>query len=197
MSHFKILGMTDAAGRCELCGTFCPRRRVAVQLVDVDGAANGDPQYWGVVCAAEARHGRRDSTLARQLRDEAEEAGAYAGPATASRRGPAGPLRRQTRRAARLAADAAAADARIIWTRTASPVPPQYQADSGIDAAAYRYRLTGRRIGPAAVFMADAADRLAVVDTTDPADAARFERAGFAPCQWGRLIDWIPATATA
>lgn len=196
MYRFKILGMTDSAGHCELCGTFCPRRRVAVQLVDVDGAANGEPQYWGVVCAAEARHGRRDSTLARQLRAEAEEAGEYAGPAAGHRRGPRPTVRRQSRREAARLADLAATDARIVWARTAAEVPPQYRTATGVDAAGYRYRLTGRR-AEAGVFMVDAADRLAVVDTSDAADVARFERHGFRPSSWGRLVEWMPTPATA
>jgi len=196
MHRFKILGMTDSAGHCELCGTFCPRRRVAVQLVDVDGAANGEPQYWGVVCAAEARHGRRDSTLARQLRAEAEEAGEYVGTAAGHRRGPRPTVRRQSRREAARTAELAAADARIVWTRTACEIPPHYATRTGFDAAGYRYRLTGRPTA-AGVFMADDADRLAVVDSSDAADVARFERHGFKPSPWGRLVEWMPNATPA
>ena len=70
MQSFRVLGIVDEPGHCELCGTLCPARRVAVELVE-----SGDVQYWGVVCAAEARSGRRSSAIARQLRDEAEAAG--------------------------------------------------------------------------------------------------------------------------
>jgi hypothetical protein len=120
--------MTDEPGYCDLCGTRCPRRRVAVELILEDGSTTGDVQLWGVVCAAEARSGRRDSAIARQLRAEAEEAGAYAGPAR-SRRRPAMPhARRQTRREAIAAAAALAAEARIVWFRTASAVPAEVAA---------------------------------------------------------------------
>lgn len=198
MHRFRTLGMTDAPGHCDLCGTFCPRRRVAIELIDADGATTGDVQLWGVVCAAEARHGRRDATLARQLRDEAEEAGTYTGPASGRRggRGPA-PRRQTARQAARLAA-LAAADERIVWIRTTSPVPAELAAAAADGrpwlAAEARYIETGRR-RDAGQHYAHADGRHAVVDATDPADVARFERHGFRPHAAGRLESWPAATA--
>lgn len=194
MHRFKVLGMTDCAGHCELCGTYCPARRVVVQIIDADGAASGEPQYWGVVCAAEARSGRRDSAIARQLRAEAEEAGAYAGPASSRRRPAMLHARRQTRREAIAAAARDFADAQKIWLRTAAPVPAEHITDTGIDAAAYRYRQTGRPTAEA-YFMADDAGRLAVVDGTDAADVQLFTRHGFTPHAHGRLSFWFPEAA--
>jgi len=184
MHRFKILGMTDEPGHCELCGTFCPRRRVAVELRYDDGSMSGDVQLWGVVCAAEARSGRRDSTIARQLQAEAEEAGDYTGPAR-SRRRPAMPhARRQTRREAIAAAAALAAEARIVWFRTSSHVPAEVlAAEAGGRpwlAAEARFinaghpPTTGRRY-------AHPDGRRAIVNSTSPTDLARFERHGFRP----------------
>jgi len=197
MHRFRVLGMTDAAGHCELCGTYCPARRVAVELVDTDGATTGDVQYWGVVCAAEARSGRRDSSIARQLRQEAEEAGAY----DAAGRPHAGrcsrpTVRRQTRREAAAAAARAFAESQAIWLRTAAPVPAEHVTETGIDAAAYRYRQT-RRPTAGAYFMADDAGRLAVVDGDDAADVELFTRHGFKPHDAGRLSAWFPEPAAA
>lgn len=223
MNRFKILGMTDSAGHCELCGTFCPRRRVAVQLVDVDGAANGEPQYWGVVCASEARHGRRDSTLARQLRAEAEEAGEYVGTAAGHRRGPRPTVRRQSRREAARMAELAAADARAIWFRTASQIPAEllaaeaggrpctpggryYTHDAAglVDSTADLEAEAGRRqwLAAEARYLnagqprhaghgyAHADGRRAIVNSTSPADVARFELAGFARVPGAELANW-------
>jgi hypothetical protein len=174
MHRFRVLGMTDAAGHCELCGTYCPARRVAVELVDVDGAATGDVQYWGVVCAAEARSGRRDSTIARQLRQEAEEAGAYAADRPHAGRRPGRPAapRQLSRRAAAQLAAARAADDRIVWAR----------AGATIDQAETNYRHTGRPMA-GSYLAADAAGRVARVDATDSADVARFTAAGFTTTQ--------------
>jgi hypothetical protein len=232
-SRFKVHGMTDEPGHCELCGTYCPRRRVAVELIDADGSTTGDVQLWGVVCAAEARHGRRDGTLARMLRAEAEEAGTYAGPIPARRRGGRGPApRRQTRKeAARLAA-LEAAEARIVWFRTASPVAAEVAAaeaggrpctpggrylthDGGrlIDCTA-ELRAADRRPWLAAEARYLAAGhprhaghgyahpdgRRAIVNSTSPADVARFERAGFAHVAGAELASWptiAEATAAA
>jgi len=192
MHRFRVLGMTDAAGHCELCGTFCPARRVAVELVDVDGATTGDVQYWGVVCAAEARSGRRDATIARQLRQEAEHAGEYdaaARPHAGRRSRPA--VRRQSRRDAAAAAAAAATEARIVWARTASSVPAGLTAEA---AAEYRYRQAGRR--PECSYLtANSAGHLAAVDRTDPADVARFAAAGFTYEAWLELPLPEPAAA--
>ena len=173
--RFKTLGMTDSPGCCDLCGTNCPRRRVVVELIADDGSATGDVQCWGVVCASEARHGRRDSSLARMLRDEAEEAGTYTGPTSGRSRCPRPAIRRQTKAAAAAAAARAFTDAQAIWIRTSSPVPAGMTEDA---AAWHRYRQTGRR-DLEAYMAADAAGRLAVVDGADAADVARFTAAGF------------------
>jgi hypothetical protein len=176
-TRFKTLGITDQPGHCDLCGTYCPRRRVAVELIDADGSTTGDVQLWGVVCAAEARHGRRDSTLARMLRDEAEEAGAYTGAVPARRRRAAATPRRQTRKEAERAAAQAAAEARIVWNRTACSVPADVAADPEA-AAGYRYRMMGRPMEGS--YLAGHDDgRTARIDGNDLADVARFERCGF------------------
>lgn len=176
--RFKTLGMTDEPGYCDLCGTRCPRRRVAVQLIGDDGSEFGDVQLWGVVCAAEARHGRRDSTLARQLREEAEEAGAYAGP-TGGRRGPRPAVRRQTRREAERVAALDAMERNAVWLRIASPVP------AGTDdypAADYRYGQTGRPWA-GSYYATDDAGQVCRIDGNDAADVERFTRRGFARLQ--------------
>jgi hypothetical protein len=191
--RFKTLGITDEPGYCDLCGTRCPRRRVAVELIDADGSTTGDVQLWGVVCAAEARHGRRDSTLARMLRAEAEEAGAYAGPVPARRRRAAATPRRQTRKeAARLAA-IAAADARAVWFRTASPVPAELAAAEADGrpwlAAGARYLAAGHPRHAGHGYQHEDGRR-AIVNANDPADVARFERHGFRPVAGIALANW-------
>lgn len=45
MASFEVLGITEEPGCCDLCGTWCPRRRVAVQLSDSDHGEIGDVQY--------------------------------------------------------------------------------------------------------------------------------------------------------
>lgn len=172
MHRFEVLGIVDEPGHCELCGTYCPARRVAVRLAESDDVA-----YWGVVCAAEARSGRRDSTIARQMRAEAEEAGAYDGQARPHAGRRPGTVRRQTRRAAEAAAAAVATEARIVWARVASSVPAGMTAEA---AANYRYRQTGRP-AEGSYLAADVAGRLARIDGRDPVDVARFARAGFNP----------------
>jgi hypothetical protein len=192
MASFEVLGITDAPGCCDLCGTWCPRRRVAVQLSDNDHGEIGDVQYWGVVCAAEARSGRRDSTIARQIREEADEAGSYTPGRHHARHSARGiAARRQPRKTA----SATFADRQIVWIRTASPVPAKYETENGVDAAAYRYRQTGRPTG-GAYFASDDAGHIAVIDGADRADVARFLAAGFTIAAWGRLADW-PASGVA
>lgn len=197
--RFKIHGMTDEPGHCDLCGTYCPRRRVAVELIDADGSTTGDVQLWGVVCAAEARHGRRDSTLARMLRAEAEEAGAYAGPVPARRRLAAATPRRQTRKeAARLAA-LAAADARAVWFRTASPVAAELAAAEADGrrwlAAEARYLAAGHPRHAGHGYRHEDG-RHAIVNAACPADVARFERHGFRHIAGAELAYW-PTLAEA
>jgi hypothetical protein len=198
--RFKTLGMTDEPGYCDLCGTRCPRRRVAVELIDADGSTTGDVQLWGVVCAAEARHGRRDSTLARMLRDEAEQAGTYTGAVPACRRpARAAAPRRQTRKeAARLAA-IAAADARAVWFRTASPVAAELAA-AEVDgrrwlAAEARYLAAGHPRHAGHGYRHEDG-RHAIVSANDPADVARFERHGFRHIAGAELANW-PTLAEA
>ena len=55
MTSFKILGMTEE-GKCEHCGANCPKRRVAVIPLDADGNHDGEPQFWGVICASKVRN---------------------------------------------------------------------------------------------------------------------------------------------
>ena len=57
--HYKFLRVVANEGRCEKCGTVCPKRRVEVQPVDADGNTCGDVQLWGVNCAAFARYGSK------------------------------------------------------------------------------------------------------------------------------------------
>ncbi len=198
MPSFEVLGITNEPGCCELCGTYCPARRVVVQVYSDDGGDVGGEQYWGVVCAAEARSGRRDSTLARQIRQDAEEAGEYDASSRphAGRRRTSSPIRRQTRAQAAAAAARAFAESQAVWLRTSSPVPAEYQTETGIDAAAYRYRRAGRPIA-AAVLMADDAGRLAAVDAADAADVDLFARHGFKPHAAGSLAAWFPEPAAA
>ena len=79
---------------------------------------------------------------------------------------------------------------------SSSPVPAEYQTETGIDAAAYRYRRAGRPIA-AAVLMADDAGRLAAVDTADAADVELFARHGFKPHAAGSLAAWFPEPTAA
>jgi len=57
--QYKYLRITSNEGRCERCGTNCPKRRVEVQPVDENGASVGEIQFWGVNCAAFARYGSK------------------------------------------------------------------------------------------------------------------------------------------
>lgn len=68
---FKALKITEE-GHCEKCGRACPRRRVLIQPIDVDGNPSGEPQAWGVNCAAEARHGSKSRSAQSQIVAEAE-----------------------------------------------------------------------------------------------------------------------------
>lgn len=196
MQRFEVLGIVDEPGHCELCGTYCPARRVAVRLPDGD-----DVNYWGVVCAAEARSGRRDATIARQLRAEAEEAGAYGDdrPHAGRRLRPA-PVRRQTRREAVRLAAIEAADARAIWFRTSSPVPAALAAAEADGrpwlAAEHRYQAAGQPRATGEHY-AHHDGRFAIVDAANPADVDRFARAGFTPHQCGPLSAWPPLEAVA
>ena len=57
--QYKYLRVVANEGRCEKCGTVCPKRRVEVLPVDENGAASGDVLLWGVNCAAFARYGSK------------------------------------------------------------------------------------------------------------------------------------------
>lgn len=67
---FKTLKVTEE-GHCEKCGRPCPRRRVLVQPLDVDGNPDGDPQAWGVNCAAQVRFGSKSVARQNQIVTEA------------------------------------------------------------------------------------------------------------------------------
>lgn len=196
MQRFEVLGIVDEPGHCELCGTYCPARRVAVRLPDGD-----DVNYWGVVCAAEARSGRRDATIARQLRAEAEEAGAYGDDRPhAGRRSRPAPVRRQTRREAVRLAALDAAEARAVWLRTSSPVAATLaamEADGNPWPAAEARYLAAGHSRASGHHYGHADGRRAIVNTASPADVARFERAGFTPDACGPLSAWPPLEALA
>ena len=112
----------------------------------------------------------------RQLRDEAEAAGDYDGPARphAGRRGRA-PRPLSARASARAAAAVATLE-RIVWTRTASPVPGDDQ--HGPTAADYRYRLTGRPL-QGSYLAANEAGHLVRIDGGDAADVHLFTSRGW------------------
>jgi hypothetical protein len=65
---FKVLKVTEE-GHCEKCGRPCPRRRVLVQPLD-----GGEPQAWGVNCAAEVKYGKKTAKLQQTILFEAENA---------------------------------------------------------------------------------------------------------------------------
>lgn len=71
--NYKILGVTEE-GRCDRCGTNCPKRRVAVQPVDVDGNPCGDVESWGCNCAALAKYGSKSARNQSAVLAEAEKA---------------------------------------------------------------------------------------------------------------------------
>jgi hypothetical protein len=71
--QFKTLGVTEE-GRCDRCGTNCPKRRIAVQPVDADGNACGDVQAWGCNCAAFARYGSKSVRHQNAILAEADNA---------------------------------------------------------------------------------------------------------------------------
>jgi len=70
---FQVLKVTEE-GRCEKCGRPCPRRRVLVQPLDADGNRDGDPQAWGVNCAAQVKYGKKTPKLQQTILFEAEAA---------------------------------------------------------------------------------------------------------------------------
>ena len=72
--HYKFLRVVANEGRCERCGTVCPKRRVEVQPVDADGNTCGEVQLWGVNCAAYARYGSKSQRHQSSVVAEANEA---------------------------------------------------------------------------------------------------------------------------
>jgi hypothetical protein len=72
--HYKFLRVTSNEGRCEKCGTVCPKRRVEVLPVDADGNACGEVQLWGVNCAAQARYGSKARKYQERVVVEADTA---------------------------------------------------------------------------------------------------------------------------
>ncbi len=70
---YKFLRVTSNDGRCEKCGTVCPKRRVEVLPVDADGNACGPVQLWGVNCAAFARYGSKSQRHQSSVVAEANE----------------------------------------------------------------------------------------------------------------------------
>jgi len=148
MTKIEILGMADE-GKCEHCGTNCPRRRVAVRARCADGET-GAVEFWGVVCAGAARYGRRTASNGNRVRAEAEHA-------------------------ARVAEMESLELERRFAYRVAGEVP----ADGGPrNAANLRYRRTGRPV-VGSYFLADDAGRIVRVDGTDPADVQLFTDRGF------------------
>ena len=79
MANYKTLGVAEE-GECERCGTHCPKKRIAVVPVDVDGNPCGDVERWGCNCAALARFGskavRHQNTILAEAR-QAEQERAY------------------------------------------------------------------------------------------------------------------------
>jgi hypothetical protein len=71
---YKFLRVVASEGRCEKCGTVCPKRRVEVLPVDADGNACGEVQLWGVNCAALARYGSKSQRHQSSVVAEATEA---------------------------------------------------------------------------------------------------------------------------
>lgn len=70
---FKVLKVTEE-GHCEKCGRPCPRRRVLVQPLDAEGNSSGEPQAWGVNCAAQVKYGRKTAKLQAVIIAEADAA---------------------------------------------------------------------------------------------------------------------------
>ena len=144
----KILGMAEE-GHCDHCGTMCPRRRVAVQVVYADNST-GDVEFWGVVCAGQIRYGNRSTSNGNRVRAEAENADRIA------------------------AANAADIERRFV-SRTAGPVP---EGSSAKQAANIRYHRTGRPI-VGSYFLANVAGNIVRVDGTDAADVALYASRGY------------------
>lgn len=163
MSGFKVIGMAEE-GICDHCGTVCPRRRVAVQAVYADGST-GEVESWGVVCAGQARYGRRSTSNGERVRREAEQADHLA----------------ELERAER---------DRRFRHRVAGEVPAGVNAKS---AANYRYHRTGRPL-VGSYFLANAAGEIVRVDGTDLADVELFTARGFTiPASMPVRPDAVPA----
>lgn len=148
---YKILGMTGE-GECQHCGAHCPRRRVAVQPVAADGGHVGDVEYWGVVCAGQARYGRRSAANGNRIQREAEQADYLA-------------------RLEQLDND------RRFAFRTAGPVDAGI-ADNPKAAANDRYRRTGRQFA-GSYLAANLAGGIVRIDGNDPADVETYTSRGY------------------
>ena len=66
--NYKTLGVVEE-GKCDRCGTNCPKRRVAVQSID-----GGEIERWGVNCAAYAQHGSKSARHQSAVLAEAQKA---------------------------------------------------------------------------------------------------------------------------
>lgn len=51
---FKVLGTSDDVTNCHCCGRQNLKYTVALQPCDADGGPDGEPVYFGTVCAAKA-----------------------------------------------------------------------------------------------------------------------------------------------
>lgn len=170
MASYKVLGMTGE-GECQHCGTHCPRRRVAVQAVDAGGAHVGGVQYWGVVCAGQARYGSRSAANGARIQREAAHAAAAARLETID----------QERR---------------IQHRTAGPVDAGL-ANNPKAAANDRYRRTGRPLA-GSYLAADLNGGIVRIDGNDPADVATYAGRGYVlKLSRPMTADTLPAQATA
>lgn len=74
---YRVLGTTDDVTTCELCGRVELKSTVALQPLDPDGGADGEPVYFGSDCAARAagwtqKEVRKAAGAADRARVEAE-----------------------------------------------------------------------------------------------------------------------------
>lgn len=157
--NYKILGVTEE-GRCDRCGTNCPKRRVAVQPIDVDGNACGDVESWGCNCAAYAKYGSKSARHQSEILSEAQ-------------RSDRDREHDERQKLARVAVVGKSYDfggpATVVFCR------------GGLDSENLSnrlYRRTGRRI-VGSYFARGPHGEVVRVDGGDPADVAFFESRGF------------------
>jgi hypothetical protein len=151
------LGVVEE-GRCERCGTNCPRRRIAVRL------PCGDVQRWGVDCTALAVYGRKSRAGQQAIVREIEQQA----------------LRRAWDDRAHLARIAAVdkpvrlrVSGRDEWVTLAGPT----SLDECKNFANRLYRETCRSLEGS--FFAGRGGEVVRVDGSDAADAAWYESQGF------------------